>query len=483
MGIGLQVGFGERFGLEGGVFGRGGERKMHLRGASAEKRGGFEVEPGALSGLLRNVGFGEEGGGRAFIGWRGAGGRGFVKEGEFVECPLPSVTLVGDEALEHGGGGALAGGGDGGDLAEEGSNTREVRDFGEEATDLDVGIFAGLEAAEKFEDDLRTVKDVGVGLLGGADAGGQRAGSAGLGEDGGLAAKQSSGVAGGPRICDGWRGEREGLSLLDDCEKRLAEVFAYGRVVEDGGAVWHDQRGENALGHGGVDGFQILAGGESEGDLVEVGGTLDISDFDKEQGGRAGSWVTVWFRGCPVDDADGLNGAALGAKPSLTCEPGGEAGFEQGKTGAGGECFPVAGLQIERELGAFVADSGLVDDGLVGLRWGGLELKPEEGVGRDGEGVGGGANLREGDIPEHLDGYGAGVGSEIERDGLSETREIGDAKDGFVGAVVTLQVAKIGEDFAVLRMEKGEGAAAEDLEEFAQGDHVARPVKERGLIA
>ena len=110
---------------------------------------------------------------------------------------------------------------------------------------------------------------------------------------------------------------------------------------------------------------------------------------------------------------------------------------------------------MECELGAFVADSGSVDDGEVGLRWGGLELKPEEGVGRDGEGVGGGTNLREGDVSEHLDGYGAGVGREIERDGLSETREIGDAKNGFVGAVFTLQVAKIGKDFAVLRMEKG----------------------------
>ena len=46
----------------------------------------------------------------------------------------------------------------------------------------------------------------------------------------------------------------------------------------------------------------------------------------------------------------------------------------------------------------------------------------------------------------------------------------------------SIVVADVGEDFAVLRVEELERAAAEDLEELAQGDHVARPVQERGLI-
>ena len=40
------------------------------------------------------------------------------------------------------------------DVAEKGGDAGEVGDFGEEAADFGVGIFAGLEAAEEFEDEL-----------------------------------------------------------------------------------------------------------------------------------------------------------------------------------------------------------------------------------------------------------------------------------------------------------------------------------------
>ena len=59
------------------------------------------------------------------------------------------------------------------DVAEEWGDAGEVGGFGEEAADLGVGIFAGLEAAEELEDELRVVEDRGVGLFGGAGAGGE----------------------------------------------------------------------------------------------------------------------------------------------------------------------------------------------------------------------------------------------------------------------------------------------------------------------
>ena len=113
-----------------------------------------------------------------------------------------------------------------------------------------------------------------------------------------------------------------------------------------------------------------------------------------------------------------------------------------------------------------------------------MELEPEEGVGGEGEGVGLVCYWWEGDVAEHLDGLHAGEGAEVERDGLGETGEIGDAKHGLMtAAVLVVVVADVCEDFAVFGVEKLHGAAAEDVEELAQGDHVAGPMEERGLVA
>ena len=122
-----------------------------------------------------------------------------------------------------------------------------------------------------------------------------------------------------------------------------------------------------------------------------------------------------------------------------------------------------------------------VDDGGGGMG-GGLELEPEEAVGGERDGVGGFVDEGEGDVAEHLDGLAAGVLGEVEGDGLGEAGEVGDAEDGFGVAVVAGEFADVGEDFAVLGVEEFLGAAAEDLEDFAQGDHVARPVEEGGGV-
>ena len=147
---------------------------------------------------------------------RGWGGRGaLVVAGEFVEGELPAVAFIFDEALKHGEGGgfgagrtlaadaALAGGSGAGtrDVAEEWGDAGELGDFGEEAPDFSVGIFAGLKAAEEFEDEVLAVEDGGVGLFGGAGAGGDRAGSTSRGEGGGF-------VAG-----EGWTGGRIGSGI------------------------------------------------------------------------------------------------------------------------------------------------------------------------------------------------------------------------------------------------------------------------------
>src|ERR1700761_1733537 len=49
IGVGDQIGCGEVFRHEGGVASRGGEREMHLCGATAQQRGSFEIETGVFA--------------------------------------------------------------------------------------------------------------------------------------------------------------------------------------------------------------------------------------------------------------------------------------------------------------------------------------------------------------------------------------------------------------------------------------------------
>ena len=64
---------------------------------------------------------------------------------------------------------------------------------------------------------------------------------------------------------------------------------------------------------------------------------------------------------------------------------------------------------------------------------------------------------------------------------MREAGEVGDAEHGFAVAI-SVVLAEVGENFSVFGVEELLRAAAEDVEEFAQRDHVARPVEERGLI-
>ncbi len=109
-------------------------------------------------------------------------------------------------------------------------------DLGEEAADLGVGIFAGLETAEELQDEAIVVEDGGVGLLGGAGTCGQGIGAA-YGLEGGGACADDLGVL----RFDGGVG-------VDHGEQRLAEVLAGGGVVEDRGAATGAEIGEDGGG-------------------------------------------------------------------------------------------------------------------------------------------------------------------------------------------------------------------------------------------
>jgi len=75
------------------------------------------------------------------------------------------------------------------------------------------------------------------------------------------------------------------------------------------------------------------------------------------------------------------------------------------------------------------------------------------------------------------------VGGEVEGDRLGKAAEVGHAKDDLVGTVAALEFAEVGENLAIGGVQEAEGTTAEDLEQLAQGDHVAGPVEEAGLVA
>ena len=213
--------------------------------------------------------------------------------------------------------------------------------------------------------------------------------------------------------CGGRRGG------CDELEEGGAEGGAGGGVDERGVV----EGGDDGVGRGGLDGGGVGFGGEREGELVEVGGVVGVGDFDE---GDEGGGVDGGGGG----DAGGADGAGLAAEPALLRDVGGEDAVE-----AGGEVFEdgdegARGCRERRRsgCGGFLEE---VDDGVGGTRGGGLELEPEEGVGRERDGVGSFVDDGEGDVAEHLDGLAAGEPGEVERDGLGEAGEVGDAEDGF----------------------------------------------------
>ena len=247
---------------------------------------------------------GEKGGGSSEVLRCGKDGDVVVVVREFVEGPLPAVAFVLDEALQHGEGGGLAAFGTKRYVAKEWRDAWEVCGFGEEAADLGVGIFAGLQAAEEFEDELGVVEDRGVGLLRGAGAGRQQIGAASFGE-GAAAAADESAVAGG-QLC----------VLFDELEDGLTDIFARDRVVQDGGAAGGGDGGEDAGGVGGADGFCSLAGGDGEGKLIDAGAVVIVGELEEDKRGvEAGE-----LRG--VEDCDGFDDAGFGSEPALMREVG-----------------------------------------------------------------------------------------------------------------------------------------------------------------
>ena len=84
----------------------------------------------------------------------GKSGERFEEFSETIEEPLPTVAFIGDEALQHRGGCLFLAGGNDGDFTEERGDARESSNFGEESANFDIGVFAGLHAAENLQYEL-----------------------------------------------------------------------------------------------------------------------------------------------------------------------------------------------------------------------------------------------------------------------------------------------------------------------------------------
>ena len=100
--------------------------------------------------------------------------------------------------------------------------------------------------------------------------------------------------------------------------------------------------------------------------------------------------------------------------------------------------------------------------------------QPVEAVARQGQPVGGIAHGREHGAAEQLDRHPVAVGAQLEVAGLRVAREIVDAQDR-----LALELAQIGQDLAVARIEEGERAAAEGAPAAADGDQPLHPVQQR----
>src|ERR1019366_8115070 len=85
--------------------------------------------------------------------------------GELLKIPLPAVTLVGYQTLQHRDRGLVPARSRNRHLAQERCNVREMRDFSKEAPDLNVGILSRLQAPKKFQDHLFAIDDRGIRLL------------------------------------------------------------------------------------------------------------------------------------------------------------------------------------------------------------------------------------------------------------------------------------------------------------------------------
>ena len=251
----------------------------------------------------------------------GAIGDGLVEAGELFEGPGPAVAFVGGEGLEEGDGGVVGGAVE---VAEVGWDMGEVGDVGEEARNFDVGIDAGGEAAEEFEDGRFAVEDAGVGLLDEANAGGE------VGEGGGVdgvgvtcdevrgcraaglsTALRSGRDDGAAGLSTALRSGRDDGGCCDHAEKGGAEGRVGGRVEEDHGLLALVESGDDGVGGGGFEGGGLGFRHEGQRELVEVGGAVLEDDLDE---GDDGVGVADLGGG---DDLSELDGFGFATEPAL----------------------------------------------------------------------------------------------------------------------------------------------------------------------
>ena len=178
----------------------------------------------------------------------------------------------------------------------------------------------------------------------------------------------------------------------------------------------------------------------------------------------------------PVDrdglgDPDGLDLARLSSEPSPGAQVVRESLLQRGAPAGAQERLPRAG------------GGQLGDPALRRSRPGGLgpahpfQRKPEDVVRPQRQRVGSAGDRGELVAPEELDGHEPGEGGEVELRVFGEPREVGDDQDR-LGAVA----ADIGQDLAVVGIEKGERAVAEGVEPLAQGDDPLGPPERRARV-
>src|SRR5262249_12896802 len=111
-------------------------------------------------------------------------------------------------------------------------------------------------------------------------------------------------------------------------------------------------------------------------------------------------------------------------------------------------------------------------------RFGGpMQLKPEEAVRIQAELVWSGSENRKFGVTEHLNRFHSRKRGQVQFDRLRKSRQVCHTKD-----LIVLVASQVGENFPVPGLKEFDGAAAENLEQLSQGNHVAHPVQERARV-
>ena len=139
-------------------------------------------------------------------------------------------------------------------------------------------------------------------------------------------------------------GRDRGIELgfvFDEGEQGLADVFAGGGVVEDGGAASCGERGEDRGLCTVADGIGFGSGGEGEGKLIDVGLAFSVGDLEEDDGGGGAGKFD------PVEDAHAGDGAGFCAEPALADEVCGQMFLDEAEPRAGEQIRPGSGDKVE----------------------------------------------------------------------------------------------------------------------------------------